>query len=254
MKITFLGTGTSQGVPVIGCQCQVCTSIDFRDARLRSSIHIKTNDNLSIVIDSGPDFRQQMLKNRINTLDAIVYTHEHKDHVSGLDDIRPYNYLQQKPMDVYAHNRVIEQLKIDFAYAFSEKKYPGVPEINLFEIENKSFWVGQTNFLPIEVMHYKLPVFGYRIGDFTYITDCNFISDVEYSKIEGTKVLVINGLQHEPHLSHFTFAEALALVHKLKPERAFFTHISHKLGRQADLEKQLPTWIRLAYDGLQIEV
>lgn len=254
MKITFLGTGTSQGVPVIGCDCQVCTSMDYRDVRLRSSIHIQTADNYSIVVDSGPDFRQQMLQNRIKKLDAIVYTHEHRDHVSGLDDIRPYNYLQQKPINAFAHKRVIEQLKLDFAYAFSDKKYPGVPEINLIEIENAAFNIGKTNFLPIEVMHYKLPVFGYRIENFTYITDCNYISDTEFEKIKGTKVLVINGLQHEPHISHFTFEQALDLIHKLKPEKAFFTHISHKLGKQTEVEKKLPNWIKLGYDGMQIDI
>lgn len=254
MKITFLGTGTSQGVPVIGCDCPVCTSIDFHDKRLRSSIHIQTDENKSIVVDSGPDFRQQMLVNRIKTLDAIVFTHEHRDHTSGLDDIRPFNYLQKKAIDVFANKRVINQLKIDFAYAFSEKKYPGVPEINLQEIENKSFEVEKTQFLPIEVMHHKLPVFGYRIKDFTYITDCNYISDQEYSKIEGTKTLVINGLQHEPHISHFTFEQSLELIQKLKPKKAYFTHISHKLGKHKSVEKTLPSWIRLAYDGIQIEV
>lgn len=228
--------------------------MDFRDQRLRSSIHIQTDDNQSVVIDSGPDFRQQMLRYRIEKLDAIVFTHEHKDHVSGLDDVRAYNYLQKKPMEVYAHNRVLHQLKQDFAYAFSEKKYPGVPEINLNEIENKPFKVSKTTFTPIEVMHFKLPVFGFRIKDFTYITDANFISEEEEKKIFGSKIIVLNGLQYEPHISHFTFEEALALIYKCKPEKAYFTHISHRLGRHAEIEKKLPPWIRLGFDGLVLDV
>jgi phosphoribosyl 1,2-cyclic phosphate phosphodiesterase len=254
LKITFLGTGTSQGIPAIGCDCEVCTSIDYRDQRLRSAIHIQTDDDLSIVIDCGPDFRQQMLRERIHKLDAIIYTHEHRDHVSGLDDIRPYNYLQKKPLQGYAHQRVVNQLKNDFSYAFSDYKYPGVPEMELNIIENKPFTIGKTTFIPIEVMHHKLPVFGFRIGDFTYITDCNYISDEEFKKIEGSKIFVINGLQYEPHIAHFTFEESLAVVHKIKPEKAFFTHISHKLGKHASVEKKLPPWIRLGFDGMQLEI
>jgi phosphoribosyl 1,2-cyclic phosphate phosphodiesterase len=253
MLVTLLGTGTSQGVPVIACECEVCQSIDFRDKRLRVSIHIQVGDK-SLIIDSGPDFRQQILRERIKQLDALIFTHEHKDHTAGMDDIRSFNFRQQKDMPVYARASVVEQLKREFAYVFSEHKYPGVPCIEIHRIENRPFAIDGIDITPIEVLHYKLPVFGFRIGDFTYITDANFIADAEMKKIEGSKVIIINALQQEPHISHFTLAQALEVLEKLKPEKAFLTHISHKMGRHAEVEKLLPPHIRLAYDGLKFEV
>lgn len=252
MKVTFLGTGTSQGVPVIGCDCTVCRSIDFQDKRLRSSIHFQV-DGQSIVVDTGPDFRQQVLRERIKTLDAVLFTHAHKDHTAGMDDIRSYNFRQGTDMPVYATKAVTDQLKMEFAYVFSEKKYPGVPQVIIHTIDKEPFTVGPTRVVPIEVMHYKLPVLGFRIKDFTYITDANYISDEEMNKIYGSKYLVINALQKEEHISHFTLAEALEVVEKVKPEKAFLTHISHKLGKHRFVSEELPENVELAFDGLQIE-
>jgi len=253
LQITFLGTGTSQGVPLIACPCEVCQSSDSKDKRLRTSILIEVNDK-TFIIDTGPDFRQQMLRENIKTLDAVVFTHEHKDHTAGFDDIRAFNFIHKKKMDVYASSRVQEAIKREFAYIFSDFKYPGIPEINLHLLENKLTNVEGVNFLPIEVMHYKLPVFGFRINDFTYITDANYISDKEKEKIKGSKVLVLNALRRETHLSHFTFNEAIELVKELKPEKAYFTHISHQLGLYKNVQNELPYNIELAYDGLKIDV
>jgi phosphoribosyl 1,2-cyclic phosphate phosphodiesterase len=249
--VTFLGTGTSQGIPVIACDCEVCTSLDFRDKRLRTSIHIEVKGK-SFIIDSGPDFRQQTLRERIKKLDALIYTHEHKDHTAGLDDVRSYNYFQKKHMPVYGRKNVLEQLKKEFSYIFSEEKYPGIPLLELHEIENKNFSIEGVEFIPIEVMHYKLPVFGFRINDFTYITDANKISETEKEKIKGSKVIVLNALQKTEHISHFTLEEAIALLTELKPEKAYLTHISHRMGIHEEVEKELPEFIRLAYDGLKI--
>ena len=253
MKITFLGTGTSQGVPVIACDCEVCRSIDYRDKRLRSSIHIQTNGK-SIVVDTGPDFRQQMLRERIKWLDAVVFTHEHKDHTAGMDDVRSFNFKQQMDMPIYARKNVIEQLKQEFSYIFAAKKYPGVPRIKTHEINGSAFNVEGVEFTPVEVMHYKLPVYGFRIGDFSYITDANYISDTEKKKLNGTKVLVLNALQKTEHISHFTLDEAVELAKEINAERTYFTHISHKLGRHNDINQELPPGIQLAYDGLKIEL
>jgi phosphoribosyl 1,2-cyclic phosphate phosphodiesterase len=253
VKITFLGTGTSQGVPVINCQCQVCSSLDFRDKRLRSSIHIEVNGQ-SWVIDSGPDFRQQMLREKIQHLDAILYTHEHKDHTGGLDDIRPFNFTLQKDIPVYGHQRVLSQLQQEYAYIFNEVKYPGVPSVVLNQLVNKPFEINGIEVTPIEVLHYRLPVFGFRIADFTYITDAKYISDKEIDKIKGTKVLVLNALQLTHHISHFTLEEAIEMVEIIQPERAYFTHISHNLGTHEDTSLKLPDFIKLAFDGLKIQI
>ncbi|MFN0256905.1 MBL fold metallo-hydrolase [Pedobacter ureilyticus] len=253
MKVTFLGTGTSQGIPVIGCGCEVCKSADKKDKRLRVSVWIQTDDK-SIVIDSGPDFRYQMLRAGVDDLDAILYTHEHKDHVAGLDDIRPYNYILKKRIDIYATDRVQEALKREFQYIFSEVRYHGLPQINLHTIANERFNVGRTEVNPFEVMHYKLPILGYRIGDFTYITDAKTISDVSLEKIKGTKILVLNALQKESHISHLTFDEAIAMAEKVGAETTYFTHISHNLGLHEAVSKELPANIKLAYDGLTIEL
>ena len=252
MKVTFLGTGTSQGVPVIGCECEVCNSIDFQDNRLRSSVHIEV-DNLSLVIDTGPDFRQQMLRNRVRKLDAVLFTHAHKDHTAGMDDIRSFNFLQKTDMPIYGKADVISQLRDEFAYVFAETKYPSIPQVKVNTITNTSFTIGKTKIRPIEVMHHKLPVHGFRINDFTYITDANYISESEKKKISGSRILVLNALQKKPHISHFTLDEALALIEEIKPEKAYLTHISHKLGKQRDVKKELPHNVELAWDGLVLK-
>lgn len=253
MNITFLGTGTSQGVPVIGCECEVCRSIDYRDKRLRSSIFIRDED-LHIVIDTGPDFRQQMLRERIKTVDAVLYTHAHKDHTAGMDDVRGFNLWQKKEMPLYGQFQALEQLKIEFSYAFSQHKYPGTPNVSLHPIENSPFELGHLRVTPIEVMHYKLQVFGYRVKDFTYITDANYISDEEKNKIKGSKVVVINALQRTKHISHFTLAEALELIEEIQPEQAFLTHISHNMGIHSEVAKELPENVQIAYDGLKLAI
>lgn len=252
MKITFLGTGTSQGVPVIACDCAVCRSTDFRNNRLRTSVWIQVHGK-SFVIDSGPDFRQQMLRADVRQLDAIIYTHQHKDHTAGLDDSRAFNHRQQQDIPLYGRQDVLNQIQVEFAYAFSEKRYPGVPHFELHPIENRPFDVQGVQFIPIEVMHHKLAVYGYRIGDFTYITDTNYISEIEQEKILGSRILVLDTLQKEPHLSHFTLSQALELIDILNVPAAYLTHISHKLGLHAEVEKELPPNVHLAYDGLVLE-
>lgn len=253
LKITILGTGTSQGIPVITCTCAVCRSEDARDKRLRVSVLLETPDK-TIVIDSGPDFRYQMLRAGVSDLDAIIYTHEHKDHVAGLDDIRPFNYLLQKNIDIYATPRVQEALKKEFSYIFAEKLYPGVPKINVHTLTGDDFSIGNIRIVPLDILHYKLPILGYRIGDFTYITDAKTVPAATMEKIKGTKLLVVNALQHEEHISHFTFGEAIAFAKEVGAEMTYFTHISHNLGKHADVEQELPPNIRLAYDGLQLSL
>ena len=251
MNITFLGTGTSSGVPLIGCACGVCRSLDYRDKRLRVAIHLEVN-NKSFVIDTGPDFRQQMLRESILQLDAVLFTHEHKDHTAGLDDVRAFNFLQRRDMPIYARASVLEQLKSEFAYVFAEKRYPGTPRLQLNEIKNEPFEIEGVKFVPIEVKHLHLPVFGFRVNDFAYITDINFISETEQEKLWGLDVLVLGALQREPHPSHYTLQEALTVIEKIAPKRAFITHISHRLGLQRELDRELPPHIRLAYDGLRL--
>lgn len=253
MKVTFLGTGTSQGVPIICCECAVCRSSDERDKRLRTSVLIES-DTTKIVIDSGPDFRQQLLREDLKKLDAVVFTHEHKDHIAGLDEVRAFNFFNKMRMPVYATERVQTALKREFAYIFSDDKYPGIPEIDLYPVTDEMIKIGDIELLPIEVIHFKLPVKAFRIKDFTYITDANYISESEKEKIRGSKIIVVNALRREPHLSHFTFDEAIDLMKELNPEKAYFTHISHQLGLHAIVSKELPSYIELAYDGLKIEI
>ena len=253
MKITFLGTGTSQGVPVIACECDVCQSKDTRDKRLRSSILMQT-DQTSLVIDTGPDFRQQMLTNNVKRLDAVVFTHGHKDHIAGMDDIRAFNFSQNRDMDIYADDLVEESLKREFHYIFAEFQYPGIPKVNMNKIDLSPFTVGDIDLQPIEVMHYKLPVKAFRSGDFAYITDANYIDPEEMEKLKGVKTLVINALRREEHISHFTLDQALDIIQDLKVERAYLTHISHLLGKHEDVSKELPSHVFLAYDGIEIEV
>ncbi len=252
-QVRFLGTGTSQGIPMIACSCEVCRSTDPCDQRLRVSMHIETQGK-SFIIDTGPDFRQQILRARIQRVDAVLYTHEHKDHTAGMDDIRGFNYVQKSSIPLYAQAPVIDQLKREFAYAFAEDKYPGVPEIEVHEITNQPFVIAGVSIIPILVKHYFLDVLGFRFGDFTYITDANFIADEELEKIKGSKVLVINALRKTTHISHFTLDEALEVIDKIKPEKAYITHISHMMGLHAEVEKELPPHVHLAYDGLTLHV
>jgi len=251
LKIRFLGTGTSQGVPVIGCKCDVCMSLDFRNQRLRTSVHLDIN-GLSIIIDTGPDFRAQMLRSGIFNLDAILFTHEHKDHTAGLDDIRPFNFLQQKDIPIFGKAQVLEQIQQEFAYIFSGNKYPGIPMVEKIEITDSPFRFGGIQITPIPVLHYKLPVLGFRIGDFTYITDANFIPEESIELIRDSEILVLNALQREPHISHFTLDEAISVATRIGAKQTYFTHISHKLGLHAEVEQELPEGISLAYDGLEV--
>lgn len=253
MKITFLGTGTSQGVPVIGCGCTVCKSADERDKRLRSSVLIQQGEQ-HVVIDTGPDFRQQMLRSKVSRINALLFTHGHRDHISGLDDIRAFNYLQKSPMDVFAEERVVRALYSGFPYVFAEKKYPGIPQVRMFTITNEPFHIGDINVLPIRMMHYRLPVLGFRLGDFAYLTDANYIPEAEKEKLFGVKYLVVNALRREAHISHFTLSEAINLIEELSPRKGFLTHISHQMGLAADLEKELPSGIESAYDGLVLDL
>lgn len=253
IKITFLGTGTSQGIPVIACECDVCQSTDTKDKRLRTSILIES-PKTTVVIDAGPDFRQQLLRAKVKKLDAVIFTHEHKDHISGLDDVRAFNYKQKKPMPIFATQQVQNALKREYHYVFSDDKYPGIPQLELHTIDDKPFVIGDIEFLPIAVWHYKMPVKAFRIKDFCYITDANRIEEEEFKKIEGVKALVLNALRKEPHISHFTLSEAIELSNKLHPKVTYFTHISHLMGKHAEVQAELPENIMLAYDGLTIYI
>jgi phosphoribosyl 1,2-cyclic phosphate phosphodiesterase len=252
LKVTFLGTGTSQGIPVIACPCPVCHSTNTYDKRLRTSVLIEI-DGHNILIDAGPDFRQQMLNAKVCSLDGILFTHEHRDHIAGLDDIRAFNYLQQKPIDIYAEERVQLAIKQEFGYIF-EKQYPGVPQVNLYTIESGPFSVNGISVTPIRVMHMNLPILGFRIGDFTYITDANYITDTEKIKIYGSMHFVLNGLRKQKHNSHYTLEEALGLINETGTPHAYITHISHQLGFHNDVQSELPQNVMLAYDGLEIEI
>ena len=253
LKITFLGTGTSSGVPMIGCDCEVCTSIDKKDKRLRSSILVES-DTTILVVDTTPDFRYQMLRAGVKKLDAVLFTHPHKDHVAGLDDVRAFNYFLTKPMELYANSLTEEAIKREFAYAFSDKKYPGIPNLNFNTIDDKPFYIGDIPVIPILVWHLKMPVLGFRFGNFTYITDANKIDDEEKEKIKGSQAMVLNALRKEKHISHFNLEEAVAMVQELGVPNGYFTHISHQLGKHVDVNKILPEGIALAYDGQQITI
>ncbi|MDR0420102.1 MAG: MBL fold metallo-hydrolase [Prevotellaceae bacterium] len=252
MKITFLGTGTSQGTPMIGCNCKVCKSTDKRDKRLRSSVLVET-DNKKILIDAGPDFRQQMLRANITDLDAILITHAHIDHVGGLDDVRALNYINQKAIDIYAEMRVQDALRKIFYYVFDIIKYPGVPEFEFHTINENNFSVAGIDVTPIRAFHYKLPILGFRIHNFCYITDTNNIPHDELKKMYNADIIVIDALRRKPHLSHFCLPETLKIIEKLQPKRAYLTHISHQLDLYSTLEKELPVNVYSAYDGLTVE-
>ncbi len=249
LKVSFLGTGTSQGIPVIACECEVCQSVDTRDKRLRTSVMVETEGKV-FIIDTGPDFRQQMLTHQVKNLTAILFTHEHKDHVAGLDDVRAFNFKMKKHIDVYAELRVQESLRREYAYIFAKNKYPGIPQIEMRTIENELFHIEGIAILPIRAYHYQLPVFGYRFGGFAYLTDVKTIPDEEKEKLLDLDILIINALRKEEHISHMNLSEALDLINEVKPKIAYLTHLSHSFGLHAYEELKLPSGIKIAYDGL----
>ena len=252
LKITFLGTGTSTGVPMVACGCEVCTSADKKDKRLRSSILVQSATT-TLVVDTTPDFRYQMLRESVLNLDAVLFTHPHKDHIAGLDDVKAFSFFSGKAMELYANELTEESIKREFYYVFADKKYPGTPEINLHRIGLEPFFIGDIPVTPILVWHLKMPVYGYRFGNFTYITDANRIDPEEKQKIIGSQSLVLNTLRHKPHISHFTLSEAIEIVQELQIPSAYFTHVSHQLGKYANVTKELPAGIHMAYDGLVLD-
>ena len=253
MKITFLGTGTSQGVPVIGCQCDVCKCNSKFDKRLRSSILVEQGDTL-FTIDAGPDFRYQMLRQGVKDLDGILITHCHKDHIAGLDDVRAFNFLLKKPMKVFATARDQKAIEVEFSYAFGENLYPGVPRFKLLEIDNKPFKVNNVEIVPLKALHKTMEVTGFRIGDFAYITDTHYIPPETLVEISDCKVVVISAVRRTPHPSHYSLDEAVRILEFLRPEKAFITHISHLMGKHDEVNKELPDFISLAFDGLVLEM
>lgn len=253
MKLTFLGTGTSQGVPVIACRCRVCRSVDERDRRLRTSALLTTNEGKHILFDIGPDFRQQMLRQKVESLDAIMVTHAHRDHVAGLDDVRSFNYVQHKNMDVYLNAIAKHALMRDYGYIFEHHEYPGLPEADLHEVDAPFVAAGVT-VVPVKAMHKDLPILAFRVGEMAYITDANYIAPEELEKLKGVKVMVINALRREKHFSHFSLPEALEVIDKVQPEQAYLTHISHEMGLHSEVEKTLPEGVFLAYDNLEVEI
>ena len=253
MKLTFLGTGTSQGVPVIACRCHVCRSVDERDRRLRTSALLTTDDGKHILFDIGPDFRQQMLRQKVESLDAIMVTHAHRDHVAGLDDVRSFNYVQHKNMDVYLNAIAKHALMRDYGYIFEHHEYPGLPEADLHEVD-APFVADGVTVVPVKAMHKDLPILAFRVGEMAYITDANHIAPEELEKLKGVKVMVINALRREKHFSHFSLPEALEVIDKVQPERAYLTHISHEMGLHSEVEKTLPQGVFLAYDNLEVEI
>ncbi len=254
MTLQILGSGTSQGIPVIGCTCMVCTSPDSRDKRLRTAAIFKS-DSINVAIDAGPDFRQQMLRVNQRSLDAILLTHEHNDHIIGIDDVRPFVHAQQKEMQVYGLKRVLEDLKKRFAYAFDTDPYPGAPRFEAFEIMGgQNIVIQDIVFQVLDVMHGSLPILGYKCGNTAYITDAKYLSDATKQQLYGIDQLVINALHHSSHPAHLNLEEALLLLEELKPKRTFFIHVSHLMGRTQDIEKTLPENIRFTYDGLVLPV
>ena len=253
MKVTLLGTGTSLGVPVIACDCPVCQSTDERDRRMRTAALLETNGQVW-AIDAGPDFRMQMLVNKVKRLDGIFLTHEHRDHTAGLDDVRAFNWNTKQPIQIFGEQRVLKSVQREFAYAFETFKYPGVPDFSLNEISNRTIHLDGLEIMPVRVFHHKLPVLGFRIGNFGYVTDANRIPDEEMVKLQNLEVLIINGLRYEAHLSHYSLPEALEVIAQLQPRRAVITHISHQLGLHVEVNKLLPPNVELGYDGMVIEI
>lgn len=253
IKLTFLGTGTSIGVPVITCDCPVCTSANPCDKRTRASAMVEVN-GLTLVIDCGPDFRHQMLRQQVLNLDAVIFTHEHRDHIAGLDDIRAFNYVLNKKIDIYGKPPVMEAIQTEFPYIFSETRYFGAPQLTIHHIGSEPFEIGGVEIIPIEAMHDKLPVTGFRIGDLTYITDASFISEESIEKVKGSKVVVLNALRNSKHVSHFSVGEAVQILERLAPEQGFLTHLSHFVGLHEEVNRKLPDFVRLAYDGLEVNI
>lgn len=253
LRVAVLGSGTSQGVPVIACPCEVCHSPDPRDKRLRSAVMVETNGQV-IVVDTGPDFRQQMLRERVTRLDAILFTHQHKDHTAGLDDVRAFNFIRKQPANIYAEQRVIESLKYEFAYVFKEAPYPGIPKLNITAIDTSAFYIGPTRIIPIRGYHHKLPVLGFRMGDFVYLSDVNYIPETEHQKIQGAQIMILDALRHQEHISHFNVKQATAFAQRMQVPHTYFTHISHGLGFHALEDKKLPEGIHLAADGMRFEL
>ena len=251
MKITFLGTGTSQGVPVIACECSVCASTDPRDKRLRTSLLLETKNTI-LLFDAGPDFRQQMLRENVNKLNAILLTHEHKDHVAGLDDVRAFNHKSRSAIDIYSEERVQKVIHQEYSYVFSAIRYPGIPKMRLCTISDNAFSVNSIEIEPIRAYHHHLPIYGFRVGDFAYITDANHVPKESIEKLIGVKCFVINVLRKEKHISHFCLREAIELIKEISPEKTFITHIGHQMGFHADVSKELPAGVFLAYDGLSV--
>jgi phosphoribosyl 1,2-cyclic phosphate phosphodiesterase len=251
LKITVLGTGASQGVPVIACECAVCSSTNLRDKRLRSSVMIETEEKI-FVIDTGPDFRQQMLTHKVNKLTATLFTHEHKDHVAGLDDVRAFNFKLNKHIDVYAEQRVQEALRREYAYIFSESKYPGLPQIRMHPIRNEPFRIEGIDIVPVRAYHHLLPIFGFRFNNFAYLTDAKTVPEDEKPKLCNLEVLILNALRKEEHISHMNLKEALHLIGEVKPKLCYLTHLSHTFGLHAGEEPKLPPNVKIAYDGLTI--
>ncbi len=253
LTIEFLGTGTSQGVPMIGCACAVCRSADPRDKRLRSSALVRV-DGRTLLIDAGPDLRQQMLRSDVQELDAVLLTHEHMDHIAGIDDLRAFNFKQQRPMDIHANAATLDAVRRMFHYAFAEDRYPGVPELNLHAIADGAFTAAGVEVIPFAVMHYNLPVLGFRIGGLGYITDAKVVPPESVNALKGIDTLVVNALRRKEHLSHLNLAQALELVKAIEPRRAYFIHMSHLLGAHAEVNAELPIGVELAYDGLVVDV
>ncbi len=253
LKITFLGTGTSIGVPIISCDCEVCQSKNPKDKRLRTSVLISYRDK-NVVIDCGPDFRMQMLNAEVSNLEAILLTHEHRDHIAGLDDVRAFNYILKKPIGLYLSDRVLKSVETEFPYIFSPGDYQGGPKLDLHQLKNETFDLAGMRIQPLAVLHRNMPVFGFRIGDFTYITDANFIPDSTLEKIKGTKILVLNALRKRKHPSHFCLSEALEMIEKIMPEKAYLTHLGHYIGMHDEVNRDLPNQVELAFDGLQISL
>jgi phosphoribosyl 1,2-cyclic phosphate phosphodiesterase len=253
MKVTLLGTGTSQGVPVVGCQCAVCHSDDPRDCRLRTAAFVEV-EGLNILLDAGPDLRMQLLHSNITRVDAVLVTHEHKDHLAGLDDIRPIYFMMKEPIQIYAMPRVLKVIRKDYDYAFRQHPYPGVPSFVLHPVNNDPFMVGSVEIIPIHVRHLTLPILGFRIQDMAYITDGSFIAETEMQKLQGLKLLVINALRIKEHYSHFNLQQALAIIERLQPEQAVITHVSHEMGLYQEVSRGLPPNVRIGYDGLSYEI